>query len=74
MVRGGKGDSLTRTRDELVNLFGIVRDRTRGPFGSDGIYPDMLAPVVRLGIKRHRSDVANVALPRGAVAAMVNKK
>jgi putative SOS response-associated peptidase YedK len=41
--------SLTRTRDELVDLFGIARDATGGSgFGHNGIYPDMLAPVVCL--------------------------
>jgi putative SOS response-associated peptidase YedK len=40
--------SLTKTRDELVNLFQITRHATGGEFGSAEIYPDMLAPVVRL--------------------------
>ena len=40
--------SMTRTRDELVNLFGIAKDTTTGPFVFPEIYPDMLAPVVRL--------------------------
>ena len=40
--------SLTKTREELVNLFGVVRDTTPGPFGPKDFYPDMLAPVVRL--------------------------
>ena len=39
--------SLTKTRDELVGLFGITRDSTGGAFAA-AIYPDMLAPVVRL--------------------------
>lgn len=40
--------SLTKTREELVGLFGISRDTTNGWPGSAGIYPDTLAPVVRL--------------------------
>ena len=44
--------SLTRTRDELVGLFDVTRDTTRdttgGWHGTTEIYPDMLAPVVRL--------------------------
>ena len=40
--------SLTKTRDELVNLFAITRDSTVGPFDFDEVFPDMLAPVVRL--------------------------
>jgi putative SOS response-associated peptidase YedK len=40
--------SLTKTREELVNLFGIVRDTTPGPFGTNDFYPDMTAPIVRL--------------------------
>lgn len=40
--------SLTKTREELVNLFGVVRDTAPGPFGPMEFYPDMLAPVVRL--------------------------
>jgi putative SOS response-associated peptidase YedK len=40
--------SLTRSRDELIDLFGIARDATVGAFSFAEIYPDMLAPVVRL--------------------------
>jgi putative SOS response-associated peptidase YedK len=40
--------SLTKTRDELVNLFSITRDAIGGLLTSADIYPDMLAPVVRL--------------------------
>ena len=40
--------SMTKTRDELVNLFGISLDRTQGTFSFAEIYPDMPAPVVRL--------------------------
>jgi putative SOS response-associated peptidase YedK len=40
--------SLTRTRDELVGLFDVARDTTGGWVGASGVYPDMLAPVVRL--------------------------
>jgi putative SOS response-associated peptidase YedK len=40
--------SLTRTRDELVGLFDIARDSTGGSLGPAAIYPDTLAPVVRL--------------------------
>jgi putative SOS response-associated peptidase YedK len=40
--------SLTKTREELVNLFGVARDATTGWSGSTGIYPDMPAPVVRI--------------------------
>ena len=40
--------SLTRTRDELVGLFDVTRDTTGGWHGTTEIYPDMLAPVVRL--------------------------
>ena len=40
--------SMTKTRDELVNLFGISLDRTHGDFSFAEVFPDMPAPVVRL--------------------------
>ena len=40
--------SLTKTRDELVNLFAITRDTIGDMSGIAEIYPDTLAPVVRL--------------------------
>ncbi len=40
--------SLTRTREELVNLFAITRDTIGDGFGFAAVYPDTLAPVVRM--------------------------
>lgn len=40
--------SMTRTRDELIGLFDVRRDATHGPFAFASVYPDQMAPVVRL--------------------------
>ncbi|HUE44938.1 MAG TPA: SOS response-associated peptidase [Aestuariivirgaceae bacterium] len=40
--------SLTKTREELVNLFAITRDTMGEMSGIAEIYPDTLAPVVRM--------------------------
>ena len=40
--------SLTRTREELVNLFAITRDTIGAGFDFAAVYPDTLAPVVRI--------------------------
>ena len=46
--------SLTKTREELVNLFAITRDTVGNGFDFAAVYPDTLAPVVRLDEKGGR--------------------
>ena len=40
--------SLTKTREELVNLFAVTRDTIGETFSFAAVYPDTLAPVVRM--------------------------
>ena len=50
--------SLTKTRDELVNLFAITRDTIGDGFDFAEVYPDTLAPIVRLDEKGGRPSSA----------------
>jgi putative SOS response-associated peptidase YedK len=40
--------SMTKTRDELVGLFDVRRDAPQESFELPAIYPDQMAPTVRL--------------------------